>query len=116
MIDEIGSRTYENINYKDTCILSGVNFDLPLNTFNRNKSVLIIRSDLVVYCYGYLAYKFGFSEQSCDVALIWSEDSWKFPNNKVFREKLSQDFDSTRGTLLKFGKNFLKSDAKKINY
>ena len=113
---EVGSRGYNVIEYKDTCVLSGVNLQLPAHIFVDDLYTVILRADFVDYCFGYLSYKFAVANEVKDLALLWSDDEWKFSNNKVYRDTLNQDFRTVTRTLAYFEKNFLKSDAKKIIY
>jgi len=114
-----GSRGYLIINFKDTCLISGVDRIGPMYWFrpsNVESFHTIVRSDFVDYCYGYLSYKFGLTNRDNDVVLRWSDDEWKFANDRVYRNTLLQDCKSTVKILDCFKENFLKSDAKKINY
>jgi len=110
----VGSRGVEFINYKDACTLSGVDKNKAIQVFDKSMS-LIIRQDLINFCFEFMSYKFSLTQQG-DLVLNWSVDEWKYPNDKVSRNNLRQDFTSVVNVLKDFNKNFEMSDAKKINY
>ena len=115
MYEEVGSRGYNIIDFKDTALLSGVDKEFPLHHFKSSKT-LILRSDFTDFCIEYLAYKFGVTIKSSDLALVWSVNDWKFPNNKVYRPKLTDDINTVVKTLESFKQNFDRADVKKISY
>lgn len=114
----VGSRGYEYIDYCKTCILSGVNNNLPAHGFNRHQGdySIILRSDLVDYCFSFLSYKFGYTGEPKDVVLKWSVDEWKYANDQVFRTELLQDYRASLKVIGILELNFLKSDAQKVSY
>lgn len=111
---EVGSRGYQEINYKESSLISGVDYNIPMHIFKDN--TIIVRSDLINFCVEYMTYKFGFTGNPIDVALVWSVDTWKYPNDKVCRDSLDNDTNSAFRIISSFKDNFLKSNAKKINY
>jgi hypothetical protein len=106
---EVGSRGYQEIaNYNATCSISGVDYRLPAHCFQENYSV-VLRSDLVTYAFEFLSYKMGITINNKDIVLYWNADEWMYPNTKVYRQTLFQDYESTLRILSVFEKNLMKA-------
>ena len=114
MLDPVGSRGYETINYQGICLLSGVTNKLPLHYFALNKTI-ILRNDFVKFCQEYLSYKIGLTQFSKDLVLSWVADNQRFPT-RVYRKDIRDDYDSTVRVLGNFHNNFLKSNVEKVKY
>lgn len=110
-MDSIGSRGWKPINYSSTCNISGVNNKLSLHTFELDYPHIIVRVDLVNYCYEYLSYKFGVTGDIKDLALCWSKDEWWYHQNKVYRDDLLEDYKTTKQVIERFKNTFDKANC-----
>ena len=113
MFNKVGSRGCYDVNFKESSGISGVSVDLPVHAFTDIK-VLLVRSDLVNFCYESLAYKFSLVRSS-DLVLEWSSDIKKF-DAKVYRETVDKDYNSTVRILGSFSHNFMRSESDKVQY
>ncbi len=113
MSKAVGSRSYNLIDYKETCNISGVSFCVPSHFFN-NKNLLILRSDVVSYCYEFLSYKVGLNNSNTDISMTWSTQT--FNDNTVYRETIKSDYNTTLRVLSILEANFIKSESLKVQY
>lgn len=92
----VGSRSYSVIDFSKTCEISGV-AGISLAYAFRNKSApcIILKSEFAKYAFEFLSYKFGLVEPCGDVALVWSSDPWLYPQAKVYRTQLAEDFNTS---------------------
>lgn len=112
----VGSRTYNEVDFFTTCVLSGLDNANPVHTVNDGQGI-VVRSDLVTYCFEFFTFKFGVAKNKHkDLELVWDRDEWKYYNNKVYRENVFEDIDAVKSTLDMFCKNFKRANGTKIHY
>lgn len=112
----VGSRGYSSIDFNATCNISGIelNSPLPALCFYGFKSAkaphIIVERRFAEYCPEFLCYKFGITKIAADYALLWSRDEWAYPNDRVYRADIRDDYKTTLNILLSINKQWVRSD------
>jgi hypothetical protein len=108
----MGSRTVEEIDYEQSCIISGLSRLGPMYALVCTKEILL-REDFANFIIEFLHFKFDLVAPK-HVVLKWeNENVYKHP---VYSDSAKEDYENTCRILYGFAKKFMESDAAKITY
>lgn len=101
----VGSRACHTYDFNKVCQDRKLDPTKSLHTVYKD---IILKHNFVVYCYKFIAYKFGVVNPPSDIVLKWSRDEWLY-NTKVYRESLEEDRLVNLNILQDLNRNFERS-------